>query len=177
MRRLTDFAFDAVWVVICAAIIATIAIGINAIWPSNWNPWADHDFNREVTVQNFLQVRGWNPNTPHAVCAVTKASDNTAFMITLNARNGCGQTIKIVVPAENVRIADARRASAVFSYNRVVYFKDYRDDSVMDWRSPNSGGKYQTVKTMGFKTMAQLIETDLHGVVLRLPPQVIAALK
>ncbi len=147
-----------------------VGIFLTSTWPGLW-PWKwDPDYNRAVTVKNFDRARGFEPNRSHAVCSTEKSGEGTMYTIAINMGGGCRRTIEITLPRNQVRITrGGQSARASLSYNRVVYFHDYASDGLLDWRSPNSGGKESVVKQMLGMSMGQQLEKDLRVVNLRLP--------
>ena len=156
---------------VVSAIWALFVFG----WPWNWIP--DPDYSRAVTIQQILGVRHFDVSKAHAVCSVEKTDEGKAYTVTINVGGGCKRKFDVTLPREQVRRATGKKPSATFTYNRRVYFKDYASDGVLDWRSPNSGGKEGAIKTFNSLSVADLTKVDLRQITLRLTPKMAKLLR
>ena len=159
---------------IAGLLVAVVAAIIIFGWPSYWTwAWPWHPYDRAVTVKNFELARGFNPNRPHAVCSVKLVNEGQSYRLAINRGGACSRTVTVIVPAEKVvKTVNAGRTTATFAYFRHVFFRDYAEDGVMDWRSPNSGGKKSTVAWIKSLSLGELLMVDLRVITLRSPPRV-----
>ena len=128
---------------------------------------------REVTVEHFAKARGFNTSRPHAVCSIRSVNEGQSYKLALNRGRACRRTVTVLVPAEKVvTTTGTRRSTATFSYVRNVLFRDNPEDGLMDWRSPNSGGKKSTVAWIKTLSLGELLMVDLRVITLRSPPRV-----
>ena len=127
---------------------------------------------REVTVEHFAKARGFNTSRPHAVCSIRSVNEGQSYKLALNRGRACRRTVTVLVPAEKVvTTTGAKRSTATLSYVHNVLFRDRSEDNLMDWRSPNSGGKKSTVAWAKSLSLGELLVTDLRIVNLRLAPE------
>lgn len=152
---------------ILGTIVVLIVLGALS-WPNDWWP-LDPDYSRAATIQHFDRVRGFNPNRG-PVCAVEKTREGDALTITLNRGRSCRRTFDVTISRMRVNITrGGKHARAHFVYNRRVLFHDYATDGLLDWRSPNSGGKEESVKRLTSMSLGQMVTVDLRSINLRLP--------
>lgn len=157
----------ALGIVVAAMAIVLLFAG----WPWSWT-W-DRDFNRTVTVKNFIRIRQFEPNKTHRAQAEKLA--NGDYLVTLYKGPGDREGLHMTLPSEKVNIVkgDGNTSLARLVYNKVPLFSDYADERVDDWRAPHSGGDdaNRKIKELQQLSLGELLKVDLRVVNVTIPSQ------
>lgn len=182
LNAILDAAWTLVWIAAALGAVLLIAFVVNSFWPSNWTFWHDRDYNKVVTIKDFIRTRDFEPNQAHKARVQKLPSGD--YRVTIFKGK---EAVVLTLPSEKVNVVPAAvtQTVATLVYNYNPLFSEYAHTEINTRTrvdnpyAPHSGGDAANAEMAQLTqlSLGELLEIDLHVVAVKAPLAVYKVIK